>query len=47
MASANPARVLGEATRGTIQPGARADLVVLSPTGDVINSFVGGAPAKA
>jgi N-acetylglucosamine-6-phosphate deacetylase len=47
LASANPARVLGETTRGTIQPGARADIIVLSPNGDVINSFVGGAAAKA
>ncbi len=46
LATANPARVLGESTRGTIRPGARADIVVLSPKGELVESFVAGTPAR-
>jgi N-acetylglucosamine-6-phosphate deacetylase len=42
LATANPARVVGESRRGTLSPGARADIVVLSPKGSLIESFAGG-----
>jgi len=39
-----PARLLGlESQRGTLRPGARADLVVLSPDGDVEETWLGGS----
>jgi N-acetylglucosamine-6-phosphate deacetylase len=41
LATANPARVLGVAA-GRLQRGARADLAVLSPAGEVIRTVVGG-----
>lgn len=38
-----PARVIGiEATRGTLRPGARADLVVLDDAGGVLDTWIGG-----
>lgn len=43
MATANPAKVLGQQKRrGVIAPGADADLVALSSSGDVIRTFIGG-----
>ncbi len=45
LATSNPARVLGESTRGVLRPGARADIVALSPKGDVIECFTGGSAA--
>ncbi len=42
LATANPAQVLGLADRGVLAPGNRADIVVLSPAGEVIKTFVGG-----
>jgi N-acetylglucosamine-6-phosphate deacetylase len=42
MASANPARVLGSTTKGKLEAGADADLVVLSPQLEVVKTFVGG-----
>jgi N-acetylglucosamine-6-phosphate deacetylase len=43
MASANPARLLGlEKTRGSIEPGKRADLVALDEKGNVRLCLVGG-----
>jgi N-acetylglucosamine-6-phosphate deacetylase len=42
LATANPARVLGDSARGTIRAGARADIAVLSPKGEVIECFAGG-----
>jgi N-acetylglucosamine-6-phosphate deacetylase len=43
LASYNPARVLAqESQRGQIVPGAAADLVVLSPKGEVLRTFIGG-----
>ncbi len=38
-----PARVIGvEAERGTLRPGARADLVVLNDSGEVLNTWIAG-----
>jgi N-acetylglucosamine-6-phosphate deacetylase len=42
-ASAHPAALLGDATRGHLRPGARGDLVVLDPDGAVAATVVGGA----
>ncbi len=42
LATANPARVVGESTRGILTPGVRADINVLSPKGEVIECFAGG-----
>jgi N-acetylglucosamine-6-phosphate deacetylase len=41
-ATLNPAGVAGLASRGRLLAGARADLVVLSPCGDVRNTIIGG-----
>jgi N-acetylglucosamine-6-phosphate deacetylase len=41
-ASLNPARVLGTKKKGVIAPGADADMVVLTPTGEVRATIVGG-----
>jgi N-acetylglucosamine-6-phosphate deacetylase len=41
-ATAAPAAVLGDATRGTLVPGARADLVLLTPELEVVATCVGG-----
>src|SRR5438034_7211323 len=43
LATLNPARVTRLDTRGTLTPGARADIVVLSPSGEVKNTIIGGA----
>ena len=44
MATVNPARVVRQEKKiGVIAPGAAADLVALSPSGDVLRTFVGGA----
>lgn len=43
--TANPARYLGLTDRGSLTPGLRADLVVLSPTLDVEEVWVGGQRA--
>jgi N-acetylglucosamine-6-phosphate deacetylase len=43
MASANPARALGAATKGRLEAGADADFVVLSPDLEVVRTFVAGA----
>ena len=42
MASANPARALGAKMKGAIEIGCDADLVVLSPELEVLQTFVGG-----
>jgi N-acetylglucosamine-6-phosphate deacetylase len=42
MATANPARPLGLATKGKLEVGADANLVVLSPQLEVVQTFVGG-----
>jgi N-acetylglucosamine-6-phosphate deacetylase len=43
LASANPAAMLEDDTIGVLCPGNRADIVVLSPAGEVLQSFVSGA----
>ena len=42
MASANPARALGLATKGKLEAGAGADFTILSPGLDVLETFVAG-----
>jgi N-acetylglucosamine-6-phosphate deacetylase len=42
-ASQNPARAARIANKGVLAAGADADFVVLSPRGDVLRTFVGGA----
>jgi N-acetylglucosamine-6-phosphate deacetylase len=42
MATANPARAIGLNTKGKLEVGADADLVVLSPDFEVQQTFVGG-----
>lgn len=43
LASFNPARIVGVAGRGKIETGCRADIVVLTPAGEVKSTIVGGA----
>jgi N-acetylglucosamine-6-phosphate deacetylase len=46
MATANPAKLFGFTNRGSfVAPGCRADLVVLTPAGQVVNTIVGGETA--
>jgi N-acetylglucosamine-6-phosphate deacetylase len=47
LASANPARVAGINNRGKLEPGSRADMVVLTHTGEVKATIVGGAVPQA
>ena len=42
MASANPARALGLDTKGKLEAGADADFVILSPSLEVVQTFLGG-----
>ncbi|HAN67319.1 MAG TPA: N-acetylglucosamine-6-phosphate deacetylase, partial [Halieaceae bacterium] len=42
MASRYPARVVGDKTRGHLQPGARADMVLLGTTLEVAATWLGG-----
>lgn len=42
LASANPARLLGLERKGRLNPGADADLAVLSPAGKVLATYVAG-----
>jgi N-acetylglucosamine-6-phosphate deacetylase len=42
LASENPARVTGLKTRGRIEPGARADFVILNSAGKVMKTVIGG-----
>jgi N-acetylglucosamine-6-phosphate deacetylase len=43
LATLNPARVAGVKQGGTLQAGAPADLVVLSPSGEVRKTIIRGA----
>jgi N-acetylglucosamine-6-phosphate deacetylase len=47
LATANPAAVINAKNRGVLTAGARADMVVLSPQGEVVNTVVGGRLARA
>ena len=42
LATLNPARVAGFTDRGKLEAGAVADFVVLSPSGEVRNTVIGG-----
>ena len=42
LASANPAAVIGEKRKGTIAAGADADILVLSPDGEVMKTIIAG-----
>jgi N-acetylglucosamine-6-phosphate deacetylase len=42
LASANPAKVVGESRRGRLAPGMVADMVVMSPQGEVLKTIVAG-----
>lgn len=42
LASANPAAVIGEKHKGAIAAGADADILVLSPSGEVIKTIIAG-----
>jgi len=42
LASERPAEVLGDASRGRVAPGARADLTIWDPRGEVAATFRGG-----
>jgi N-acetylglucosamine-6-phosphate deacetylase len=41
-ASAAPAAVLGDVDRGALRPGARADIVLLTPELHVVSTYVAG-----
>jgi N-acetylglucosamine-6-phosphate deacetylase len=43
LATLNPARVTGLSAQGELRQGARADLLVLGPNGEVRNTIIGGA----
>jgi N-acetylglucosamine-6-phosphate deacetylase len=47
LATLNPARVAGLATRGRLEAGAKADFVVLSPGGEVRSTIVRGEVSEA
>ena len=48
LATVNPARLLGAARqKGVVAPGCDADLVVLTPTGEVVQTFAGGSACEA
>lgn len=47
LASLNPAKVLGLPQRGKLEPGCAADVVVLSPSGEVRATIVGGTVQDA
>jgi N-acetylglucosamine-6-phosphate deacetylase len=46
LASENPARVVGESALGSLRKGARADVAVLSRSGEVVGAFVGGEAVR-
>jgi len=47
LATSNPAGVIDVKGKGTLAAGQAADLVVLSTTGEVINTFVNGRPLRS
>jgi N-acetylglucosamine-6-phosphate deacetylase len=47
LATLNPSRVVGLSNRGKLEAGAEADIVVLSPNGEVRTTFVNGARTEA
>jgi N-acetylglucosamine-6-phosphate deacetylase len=48
LATLNPARVLGkESRKGVLRVGADADMVVLTPSGEVIHTIIGGKDASS
>jgi N-acetylglucosamine-6-phosphate deacetylase len=47
LATLNPAQVMGLNQRGRLEAGARADIIVLSPNGEVRNTIIGGEVCAA
>jgi N-acetylglucosamine-6-phosphate deacetylase len=47
LATFNPARVAGLSNRGKLEAGAEADIVVLSPRGDVRSTIIRGQVSEA
>lgn len=45
MAAANPAKLIGDTARGSIEPGKRADIVALDQNGDLKLTVIGGKVA--
>jgi len=46
-ATLNPARVAGFSNRGKLEDGAEADFVVLSPSGELRSTIIGGEVSEA
>jgi N-acetylglucosamine-6-phosphate deacetylase len=47
LATLNPARVVGLSSRGKLEAGGEADIVVLSPEGEVVTTFIRGVRTEA
>lgn len=46
LATANPGRVLRDGALGSLVPGGPANFIALSPTGEVLRTFIGGRPVS-
>jgi len=47
LATLNPSRVVGLSSRGKLEAGGEADIVVLSPDGEVVTTFIRGVRTEA
>jgi N-acetylglucosamine-6-phosphate deacetylase len=47
LATLNPSKVVGLSNRGKLEAGAEADIVVLSPNGEVRTTFIRGVRMEA